>query len=50
MTLQPGDIIITGIPASVGAIALGDQMEIILEGVGLLSNPVVAEISYRHPH
>ncbi|MEO9875927.1 MAG: fumarylacetoacetate hydrolase family protein [Anderseniella sp.] len=43
ITLQPGDIIITGTPSGVGSIKPGDQMEIILEGVGVLSNPVVAE-------
>lgn len=43
ITLRPGDIIITGTPAGVGSIKPGDNMEIILEGVGILSNPVVAE-------
>ncbi len=43
ITLQPGDIIITGTPSGVGEIAPGDVMEIELEGVGVLSNPVVVE-------
>jgi len=43
ISLQPGDIIITGTPSGVGQIAPGDVMEIELEGVGVLRNPVVAE-------
>lgn len=43
ITLEPGDVIITGTPSGVGEIAPGDQMEIELEGVGVLANPVVAE-------
>jgi 2-keto-4-pentenoate hydratase/2-oxohepta-3-ene-1,7-dioic acid hydratase in catechol pathway len=43
ITLQPGDVIITGTPSGVGEIAPGDVMEIELEGVGVLSNPVIAE-------
>jgi 2-keto-4-pentenoate hydratase/2-oxohepta-3-ene-1,7-dioic acid hydratase in catechol pathway len=43
ITLRPGDVIITGTPSGVGEIAPGDTMEIELEGVGVLANPVVAE-------
>jgi 2-keto-4-pentenoate hydratase/2-oxohepta-3-ene-1,7-dioic acid hydratase in catechol pathway len=43
ISLQPGDVIITGTPSGVGEIAPGDVMEIALEGVGILRNPVVAE-------
>ena len=43
ITLQPGDVIITGTPSGVGEIAPGDVMEIELEGVGILSNSVIAE-------
>lgn len=43
ITLEPGDVIITGTPSGVGEIAPGDVMEIELEGVGVLSNPVIAE-------
>lgn len=43
ITLQPGDVIITGTPSGVGEISPGDAMEIELEGVGILSNPVIAE-------
>ena len=43
MTLEPYDIIATGTPAGVGAIQHGDTVEVELEGVGTLTNPVVAE-------
>jgi 2-keto-4-pentenoate hydratase/2-oxohepta-3-ene-1,7-dioic acid hydratase in catechol pathway len=43
MTLQPGDCILTGTPSGVGPIAPGDMVEIDIEGVGVLRNPVVAE-------
>lgn len=43
ITLMPGDVIITGTPSGVGALAVGDVMEIEIEGVGILRNPVVAE-------
>jgi 2-keto-4-pentenoate hydratase/2-oxohepta-3-ene-1,7-dioic acid hydratase in catechol pathway len=42
MTLEPGDIIATGTPSGVGPIAPGDIVEIEIEGIGILSNPVVA--------
>lgn len=43
ITLLPGDVIITGTPAGVGPVAPGDAMEIAIEGIGSLANPVVAE-------
>ena len=43
ITLLPGDVILTGTPEGVGPIAAGDTVEIELSGVGVLSNPVVAE-------
>jgi 2-keto-4-pentenoate hydratase/2-oxohepta-3-ene-1,7-dioic acid hydratase in catechol pathway len=42
MTLRPGDIISTGTPAGVGPIRPGDQVTVHVEGVGALTNPVVA--------
>jgi len=42
MTLEPGDIISTGTPAGVGPIKPGDQVTVHVEGVGALTNPVVA--------
>jgi len=43
MTLEPGDIIMTGTPAGVGPLHDGDRVEIIIEGLGVLHNSVVAE-------
>lgn len=42
MTLLPGDIISTGTPAGVGPLKAGDVVEVVVEGVGTLRNPVVA--------
>jgi 2-keto-4-pentenoate hydratase/2-oxohepta-3-ene-1,7-dioic acid hydratase in catechol pathway len=50
MTLEPGDILVTGTPSGVGHarkppawMRHGDTCEIEIEGVGLLSNPIVDE-------
>ena len=43
ITLEPGDVIITGTPAGIGPVVPGDVMEIEIEGIGVLRNPVVAE-------
>lgn len=43
MTLDPGDVIITGTPAGVGAMKPGDTIEVEVEGIGVLRNPVAAE-------
>ncbi|GAB2513028.1 fumarylacetoacetate hydrolase family protein [Paramicrobacterium agarici] len=40
-TLLPGDVILTGTPAGVGPLASGDVVEVEIEGLGILSNPVV---------
>jgi len=42
MTLLPGDIIMTGTPAGVGPLKAGDVVEVEVEGIGVLRNPVVA--------
>jgi 2-keto-4-pentenoate hydratase/2-oxohepta-3-ene-1,7-dioic acid hydratase in catechol pathway len=42
MTLLPGDVIITGTPAGISPLADGDTVEIEIEGIGILSNPVRA--------
>ena len=39
-TLLPGDVILTGTPAGVGPIVAGDTVEVTVEGIGTLSNPV----------
>jgi len=41
MTLEPGDVVTTGTPDGVGPIEAGDTVEIEVEGVGVLRNPVV---------
>lgn len=41
MTLEPGDLIATGTPAGIGPMADGDRVEVDIEGVGVLENPVV---------
>jgi 2-keto-4-pentenoate hydratase/2-oxohepta-3-ene-1,7-dioic acid hydratase in catechol pathway len=45
MTLVPGDVIATGTPAGVGPLAAGDVVEVVVNGVGTLRNPVVARES-----
>ena len=47
MTLRAGDVICTGTPAGAGLfwktfLAPGDRVEVEIEGIGVLSNPVVA--------
>ncbi len=41
-TLLPGDVILTGTPAGVGPLVAGQRVEVEIEGIGTLSNPVVA--------
>lgn len=43
MTLLPGDLIMTGTPAGVGPIAVGDSIEVEIPSIGILRNTVVAE-------
>lgn len=40
MTLYPGDLIATGTPAGVSAMKDGDVVEVEIEGIGILRNPV----------
>lgn len=40
MTLEPGDIILTGTPAGVSPLTPGDTVRIEIEGIGVLENPV----------
>lgn len=41
MTLLPGDVILTGTPSGIGPIEAGDRVEVEVEGVGILVNPVI---------
>jgi 2-keto-4-pentenoate hydratase/2-oxohepta-3-ene-1,7-dioic acid hydratase in catechol pathway len=50
MTLEPGDVLVTGTPAGCGKwrtpqlwMKHGDLVEVEIEGLGLLSNPVADE-------
>jgi len=40
MTLEPGDLLLTGTPPGVGPIEAGQRVEIDIDGIGRLSNPV----------
>jgi 2-keto-4-pentenoate hydratase/2-oxohepta-3-ene-1,7-dioic acid hydratase in catechol pathway len=40
MTLEAGDVLLTGTPAGVGPLADGDRVEVEVSGVGVLANPV----------
>lgn len=40
MTLEPGDVILTGTPAGVGPLAHGDRVDVDIEGIGTLTNMV----------
>ncbi|WP_067833839.1 fumarylacetoacetate hydrolase family protein [Actinomadura kijaniata] len=42
MTLLPGDVILTGTPAGVGPLEIGDEVTVSIEGVGDLTNRVIA--------
>ncbi len=42
MTLLPGDVVLTGTPAGVGPMSVGDQVTVTIEGIGSLTNTVVA--------
>ncbi len=40
MTLLPGDVIMTGTPEGVGKLEPGDTVEVEIDGIGVLANPV----------
>jgi 2-keto-4-pentenoate hydratase/2-oxohepta-3-ene-1,7-dioic acid hydratase in catechol pathway len=43
MTLLPGDVIATGTSSGIGKMAVGDRVDVVIEGIGTLSNTIVAE-------
>jgi len=43
MTLEPGDLILTGTPAGTSELQAGDLVEVEIPGVGILTNSVQAE-------
>lgn len=42
-TLLPGDVILTGTPAGIGPMKVGDSVSVTVSGIGTLTNRVVAE-------
>jgi 2-keto-4-pentenoate hydratase/2-oxohepta-3-ene-1,7-dioic acid hydratase in catechol pathway len=42
MTLEPGDVVLTGTPAGVGKLSPGDEVEVEVLGVSKVRNPVTA--------
>jgi 2-keto-4-pentenoate hydratase/2-oxohepta-3-ene-1,7-dioic acid hydratase in catechol pathway len=42
-TLEAGDVISTGTPSGIGSIKHGDMVEVEIEGIGILKNPVIEE-------
>jgi len=43
MTLLPGDVIATGTSSGIGKMAIGDRVDVVIEGIGTLSNTIVGE-------
>ncbi|MDB4880343.1 MAG: fumarylacetoacetate hydrolase [Gemmatimonadetes bacterium] len=43
MTLEPGDLVLTGTPEGVGTLAPGDVVEVEIDGVSRVSNPVIKD-------
>lgn len=43
MTLEQGDLLLTGTPAGVSPLNSGDIVEVSIEGLGKLSNPIISE-------
>ncbi len=44
MTLEPGDLIATGTPPGVGPLQPGSKVQIVIEGIGILENTVIAQV------
>lgn len=49
MTLLPGDVILTGTPEGVGPLHAGDNVEVRIEGIGSLVNPVLDDQGSSSP-
>jgi len=43
MTLEAGDVLLTGTPRGISPVRPGDVMRLEIDGLGALENPVVAE-------
>ena len=44
ITLEPGDLLLTGTPSGVGALKAGDKVEVTIPGLGVLANTVEADV------
>ena len=42
MTLLPGDVVLTGTPEGIGPVQIGDTIQVEIEGIGRIRNPVQA--------
>ena len=42
-TLLPGDVLLTGTPAGIGPMEPGQRVSVSIEGIGVLTNPVIAD-------
>lgn len=49
MTLLPGDVISTGTPSGVGPLVAGNVVSVVVEGVGILENPVINRTDRSEP-
>jgi 2-keto-4-pentenoate hydratase/2-oxohepta-3-ene-1,7-dioic acid hydratase in catechol pathway len=43
ITLEPGDLVLTGTPSGVGPLKAGDSVEVSIPGLGVLANTVAAD-------
>ncbi len=43
MTLEPGDLVLTGTPSGIGPLSPGDRVEVSIPGLGVLANTVQPE-------
>ena len=43
ITLEPGDLVLTGTPAGVGPVDAGDRVDVAMKGLGVLSNTFAAD-------
>jgi 2-keto-4-pentenoate hydratase/2-oxohepta-3-ene-1,7-dioic acid hydratase in catechol pathway len=43
ITLEPGDLVLTGTPAGVGPVVAGDRVDVAAHGLGVLTNTFAAE-------
>ena len=45
VTLLPGDVVLTGTPAGVRTVEPGSRIDVTIEGIGTLTNPVLRRTS-----